>query len=100
MALGEDVHPRALYRAGGGQGHRKPPPSCAPGFTQPGFLPTHSQWDLMGGRVGEAGCPEQELRGLLLNSRYLARCGGSPLYQVLPVSQETGDGTGPEDATS
>lgn len=67
MALGEDVHPRALYGTGGGQGHRKLPPSCAPGFTQPGFLPTHSQWDLMGDRLPGTGAqrlaPEFQIPG-------------------------------------
>lgn len=40
-------------------GTQEAPPSCAPGFAQPGFLPTHSQWDLTGGGmgVGDRGLP-------------------------------------------
>lgn len=86
-------------------------PPCAPGFTQPGFLPTHSQWGAAWNRVqleqrklcaGISGIREStELQGSFLNSSCLAQYWSCPVHQGSPVAQEAGDGCqgGPEDPT-
>lgn len=72
VVLGENIYPQALRGVRGGRATETLP--CAPGFTQPGFLPTHSQWDLgrccpAQGATGPEGALCWKFRGLLLNSR-------------------------------